>query len=327
MSRLSGTRTGDGSASTFLTQLITYIDGHEGWEHVETLTNTPNTGDRIAVFKCLGLFNSIGTDFYMSLFYDDSDPTKLYGTVHEGYNSSTNTFSDFVHFENSNPAVAANAKLSDADNPTTATSGTQDNLFGPYVQLIETTYDYNVSVTYDRVIIATSHFSNNGAMYLGAYEDFVVISNNFPICVIQLTHNGNAGTNNTARNSQGGFTRHPGRESQAANTYHFTAAGGCAPQAAWTYQPYLLSSGDDDPDLFVGGAVASRIVAAGGGVNSPALAETYGYLRGLLFDVLVIRADSGVVVNDTFTLSGVVYDVVALRTSGAGDAILIKDNI
>lgn len=331
MTRSSGTIAG-GTALDLLSALHTAVDAHAAWEFVETVTNTPSAGDEWRVYKCLAASNTHGADFYILVMYDVSVSTqKLFFSVAEGYNAATNEFTNYAPFLTSGVSVAADATVgttvTDPNNLSTTTLQGQivgDATGDLSVDTAAVSFDYDISVTNDRVIVATSVISDQSCVYVGAFENFTQITNNVPLCVLQVTQNTDNAVNGS-KGTTGTTTRHPGRENQALNLAHFVLCGGSAAAAPWTSGPYSTTTADSMKDLFLNGAIASRIMVKVGASNSTN-ANVTGYLRGLLYDMLIIQIETTVVVGDTFTFGSDVYDVVSKRAA-AGPALLIKQGV
>jgi hypothetical protein len=284
------------------TQIESVLTSHSTWAPVENITISTNTYN---VWRCRGSGvanpNSWGSDFYVVLVA----PTSGIG----GFTIKACENWDATNDLMQRPVVSGSL-ATNADGSALATGGVVASTTGSSLGQVlgsmsaaPNTNEYYTIVTKNALWVGwrrSDTSSNQPSLYAGLFETFMPSeATEFPL----LLYGGPSAASNTSFGStaSGGFSRQPKRISQSAATFHHLAA------VLTNATP--LSGDTAKQDLFYTKAIASRALIRMHGFTSGNLPETYGGLRGLLYDALIVTAGSGVTyqVGDTITIDGAVY--------------------
>lgn len=266
------------------------------WSFVEqwSPSGTPTTIYR--VYKCSGLVNSGGADFYISVMRS-SNTSNLFFQMFEQYNSTTHTLTDAV------PGVLSGTTGVGSDTVptsryTTGWSGTLDASVSPWYgswnwQVNTSTgtgATYWISVTNDRIIIFTT--VSNG-VYLGCYDRLQSPAiDPVPIIGQQLGLQSTFQYNTNNPNTTGpGYTREP---FTSQSQYNWIA--GIVPLMWQPANPYK--------DWLSGQLWPSKLLCLVNGARngSTGFASARGFLKDLLYQQLPAGG-----IGDVMAVDGVTY--------------------
>lgn len=242
------------------------------------------------IWKCKGtgatVNNSWGADFYIAMIYLTASPTVLYIYPFEFWDTTAKTFFRPC----ATGGLATNADTSVGSTSGIAGSGLWNSPAIPVnfaVANSPSSFDSLIVVSKNvlHVIVKRSDTTNRYGGYLGLFQPLHSTANEFPLCAIanstafMVGGSGLAGDANSA--SLVRFTRHPTRVSVASATFNHTG----------TVQPWTARAGDDSKiDALYGKAQASKALLRMSGSTIGSAPQTYGDLRGLLYDIALIQS-------------------------------------
>lgn len=271
------------SAQTLADRIETALAAHPAWEPVVTFM-VGSTEHR--VWKCLGLLNSFGVDFFVSVNIDSNGNMSVSAT--EQFNEVNKEIQDFV------PGSAV-ITVNEPDwtiggthagwRPWAANSSNMEYQASIITNTIN--FAYIISVTNDQVLFVTDHGTGSNRGYVAGLHESWMPADKVPLFCGPL-----------GASWRVGFSRAlvPVAVNQAWQSQEplGTAAAGFS-------QTPISFGGGGDP-IAEGRIHFSRIVAR---VTSPSTVR--GYIRGLYRDFVYGPVSSGVTMGDSVTLNGQVY--------------------
>lgn len=250
----------DGTSATpavgFMTTIKNLLTG-AGWVFVETTTATTYTAD---VFKNAAAHNSFGKDFYLATVRSSDNATSLYCRVFEGYDAVNHRMQGFNPSGYQTLTPAANTYLNPNADATPAASYS-----GPAISVVVgwSCY-YLISVTADRLMVATRTSGGQYSLYAGLYDSFIP-NDPFPLMVLDTgqvySSQGTGG--------YGSATREPG---QAASSQYNFYVQGCSTYDCLVY--FAGSALDIYRNAFYAGPLMFR--------TSRNTSNVRGYLKGVV---------------------------------------------
>jgi hypothetical protein len=265
------------------------MTAHSNWTFIETVTITTTTWN---VWKNHGSGvtdnNDFGSDFFVALGYNSASPTVFTIKVFEAWDATGKLAIRPcpTGAQASNADASALATGGVALSTATALPGNSTFSLGPntnnyYIALSKNALKYG-SVRSDAV-------GTYYPIYAGIFDSFVTDANEFPLVL--------AGNPNSLGSVNGGTSstsRHPKKASSGAATgnFNFLAA------------VYTTTAGDTAlVDLFHAKAQASKLALVS---TQSAAPQTFGRLRGVLYDCASLPPASGVTlgIGDTMTIDG-----------------------
>lgn len=283
-------------ATQLIAQIEAEFDVHANWDFVEEVV-TGAAPDQITrrVWKNRGTgagANSFGQDFHIQIARRTDGTGQLWLYAFEAY--------DAVNDKAIRPCVpnagslAINANGSHGDE----TLGfTLDSAPLVYVSILtaNTGFDYYIQVSNNRLCIAAKYSTTDTACYVGLFESLMA-ADPFPLCLVGTSGNESAFITDMA------VSRHPNKTTTEANNFVFHLSNFS-----------VISGHAQQSDLFHNGAVASRALIR----HVDTLPATYGYMRGLLHDVVLLPDGATATRNgDTLTIAGETYTKMKFGTYG-----------
>jgi hypothetical protein len=289
MSIASGTINSATPGSALRTEIETLMTAHSNWTFIEAVVITTTTWN---VWKNHGSGvadpNDFGSDFFIALGVSTASPTVMIIRVFEAWDATGKLAIRPVPTggQASNADASALATGGVVLSTATALPGNNTLVAAPntnnyYIALSKNALKYG-SVRSDA---PTTYYP----IYAGIFDSFVTDANEFPLVLA-----GNANTLGTVQGGNGSTSRHPKRPSVAAVTGNFNFNGAT----------YSTTAGDTSLiDLFHGKAQASRSAMVSTQTGAP---QTFGRLRGVLYDCSILSGGSGVTLGlgDTIEIDG-----------------------
>lgn len=297
-----------------------------GW--VKTSTNVVANQNIWNVYKSPGTNNSIFTDFYVALGWDNTSNANLMITLFESWNTTTNTASQYC--PNTAPVPLGNATCNAFPSALPNVTGSNIGYFGTgtidsYFSQTNETYWY--SITIDRVIVLTSNAASNinagASFYAGVYES--IMANTLdPVPIVLYNMGGSVGLSAVPpfaypQYSATGaiFTREPNQASACTSNFY-----GGVTQLFNNYGNYQATT--TSTDVYTNKYLVSRGVLTGRGGNNPAVAIG---MRGLIKDIwytninnptrgdIIQFVQNGVTINAYCALGGTGWASIVINGS------------
>lgn len=285
MSYATGSIVGSPTPSTDFVSLIeAQLTAHPAWEFVETYVGVAYTSQ---IWKCLGLYNSWGQDFYVAISIQTSTlgTGTIYLDAYEQYNVTTHLGIRGV--PNPGSTLTPTADGSAYGNTGYAPRATQWN---PYTYLYTSTvnFDYYILVTNNSLLFKSGASLAYG-LQAGVFEPVWPHPNEWPLHLMVW---GNADTD-----ASGGTSRRPGVTVSSTDTYAIYSY----PTFTIGYETLMGSISDTTNTLYASGdAVGAR----------PMIYHTNpveGKVRGFIPDLLIFEQHADVARGDTVTIDGKVW--------------------
>jgi hypothetical protein len=262
-----------------------------GW--VKASTNVASSSYIWNVYKSPGTNNSIFTDFYVALGWDNTSNANLMITLFESWNTTTNTASQYC--PNTAPTPLANATANAFPSALPNVAGSNIGYFGTGTtdsNFSQTNETYWYSITIDRVMVLTSNAASNinagASFYAGVYESFMANTlDPVPIVLYNmgstLAYNTNAPFPYPNYSTAGAiFTREPNQPSACTSNFY----GGVTSLFNCFGQFQTLSN---STDVYTNRFLVSRGVLTGRGSSNP---STPVGVRGLIKDIWYININT-----------------------------------
>lgn len=268
----------------------TAFAAHSNWTFIETVVITTTSWN---IWKNHGTGvtdnNSFGSDFYVAIGY----------TTAGGITCTIKTFEAWdATGKLAIRPVPTGGQATNADASALATGGvvlSTSTMLSAIIQLTATpnTNEYYIAVSKNalKVNLRRSDLTTIYGLYAGIFEPLVTDANEFPLCM-----GGLATTMTNLTVGAFGTSRHPKRVSQAALTNQF-----CYNLINMTPP----SGNTGNVDLFYNKIEAPRVGLVGTG-GSTTSAPILGYLRGMLYDTVIVNPAAGTTLGmgDTISVDG-----------------------
>jgi hypothetical protein len=256
-------------AATFMTALNTILVA-AGFTNVESWTSSTFTA---IIYKSPAASNTFGSDWYLVVSRTSDADTNVSFTVAEVWDTGTKKVRNYAA-----TATTRTPTGSYAINDATGLAPNSGTLFIATVGLSAAGFQYWVSATCDRVVVATRVSTTDSGIYAGLYDDLLPIAGSpFPLLVGNL----NSGNNNSS-------TREPYTTTSTSNAFIVNF-----PLTNCYWGPVSIGV-----DIYQGKYVTARVVVH----SSRATASNMTGVRGLLKDV--INANVAAAVNgDTLAVT------------------------
>lgn len=263
------------------------------WSFIEQWSpaGTPTTIFR--VYKCSGLLNSAGVDFYFSVSRT-SNTSNLTFQFFEGYNATTHQLTDPVPGVVNGSSPVAGSFSVPTSRYTTGYTGLLDSSVNPFYNMqpftvavsAATSATYWISITNDRIIVFTT--VSNG-VYLGCMDRLQSSSiDPAPLIAAQLAL---VTTFQATGNTGAGYTREP---NMPQNQFNWIAAIN-----TWNWLPV-----NPFKEWLSGQFWPSKLICL---VDGPrGTATGFSAARGMLKDLLYQQMTAGAI-GDQMTVDGVTY--------------------
>ena len=291
MAYTTSTITSADPAQAFLDAIEAQFNLHDNWEFVEQVTiatiNYRVWRNRGSGLANAAANNSFGSDFYIAMYR--SSATDLRFKVFESWDAINKKV---IRPCKNTSTLTPNANYSWGDEVNGYTLDSASLTYSNTgVALITTGFEYGISVTRNHMWVWTKISTMDCSMGFGIFES-LVSGEPFPL---YLSKDGN-GFHNFAGGAFA-WSRHPGI-AIASNVNNFVGYGESL------LGPRLGGVGDAENDRFHGGGIlyAPFTVTAFGSPRS-----AYGWVRGKLYDTILLNSVGSSRVGDTCVVGGVTY--------------------